>query len=240
MGIYAFSDLHGCYDLWAKIRDRITPEDTVYCLGDNIDRGSRGYDICHEQMQMSNVIVLKGNHEDMAAAAIPFLLRGIHYRTVRQWYMNGGEATWKNLENRSEEEIRAFSWWCNSLPINIAITNANGQTIHLDHAGFTPGRELAADPLWDRAHFSDPWPADQPNVFLVHGHTPVHYLVLQYFNAKERQAVQKYIHLDKDYNFIPHTIPYCDGHKFDIDLGCVASNRAALLNLDTFETIYIE
>ena len=33
-------------------------------------------------------------------------------------------------------------------------------------------------------------------------------------------------------------IPYCEGHKIDIDLGCFVSRQIALLDLDTFEPIY--
>ena len=38
----------------------------------------------------------------------------------------------------------------------------------------------------------------------------------------------------------PNIIRYCDGHKFDIDMCTVVSGRIALLDLDTFEEIYID
>ena len=35
-------------------------------------------------------------------------------------------------------------------------------------------------------------------------------------------------------------VTYCDGHKIDIDLGCFATKKIALLDLDTLEPIYFE
>jgi hypothetical protein len=38
----------------------------------------------------------------------------------------------------------------------------------------------------------------------------------------------------------PEVIRYCDGHKFCIDMCTVASDRVALLDLDTFEVKYFD
>ena len=38
----------------------------------------------------------------------------------------------------------------------------------------------------------------------------------------------------------PEIIRYCDGHKFCVDMCTVYSDRIALLDLDTFETIYFD
>lgn len=40
MSIYAVSDLHGCLDIYYKIKKLLKSEDKVYCLGDCGDRGS--------------------------------------------------------------------------------------------------------------------------------------------------------------------------------------------------------
>ena len=34
MGAYAVSDMHGCADVYHRIKKIIKPEDTVYCLGE--------------------------------------------------------------------------------------------------------------------------------------------------------------------------------------------------------------
>jgi serine/threonine protein phosphatase 1 len=62
---YAFSDVHGIYDLWAQIRDYCDETDTIYFLGDACDRGEDGIRIIIELLQDKRVKYIKGNHEDM-------------------------------------------------------------------------------------------------------------------------------------------------------------------------------
>ena len=64
MATYCFSDLHAQYDLWLQIKDFLKPEDTVYCLGDCVDRGPVGLDILNEVLETPNITLLCGNHED--------------------------------------------------------------------------------------------------------------------------------------------------------------------------------
>lgn len=48
--IYAVSDLHGCYDKYIKLLERLnmTSDDFLYILGDIVDRGSDGIKIAVE------------------------------------------------------------------------------------------------------------------------------------------------------------------------------------------------
>lgn len=231
MSTYICSDLHGCYDLWSKIKNKIGLYDTLYCLGDNIDRGANGYKICQEQAHMHNVVTLKGNHEALAAAAIPELLNNhFHFVVVQNWFINGGDITWNTLEDLSDQEILRFKSWCDNLKKYVTVINSNNEIIYLSHAGYTLGYKNLSDPLWDREHFYDNWPSEEayPNAnksIVIHGHTPV-----QYLNHWLKLPTS-----DK-----PEIIKYCDNHKIDIDLGSIKSHRAALLNIDTWEVIYIE
>ena len=43
---------------------------------------------------------------------------------------------------------------------------------------------------------------------------------------------------DEKNPYIPDVLFYCNGHKIDIDLCTIVSNRIALLDLDTFEVKY--
>ena len=45
--IYAVSDLHGCYDKYIKLLERLnmTSDDSLYILGDIVDGGSDGMKI---------------------------------------------------------------------------------------------------------------------------------------------------------------------------------------------------
>lgn len=239
MSMYAISDLHGKYDIWGKIKKRIYPDDILFSLGDNIDRGPDGYKICLELMQMKNVYCICGNHEMMAIDAIPDLLKGkFKSRPIDRWFINGGAATWNQIEymcngmrqsiikDKCAELINFFQ----NMKDEYKIID-KGCIILLSHAGFTVDRQEEADIGWDRQHFYDDWPQDKKyqNTYIIHGHTPVQYLNRWLNNIATI-----------DFDMTPTIITYAQGHKIDIDLGTIASNRAALFNLNTFEVEYIE
>ena len=62
--IYVMSDLHGCYDKYMQMLEKIkfSSNDTLYILGDIIDREDNGIKILLDIMKRSNVIPLLGNH----------------------------------------------------------------------------------------------------------------------------------------------------------------------------------
>ena len=65
---YVMSDLHGCYDKYAWMLEKIGfgDGDTLYILGDVIDRGPDGIRILLDMMGRKNVIPIIGNHESLA------------------------------------------------------------------------------------------------------------------------------------------------------------------------------
>ena len=69
------------------------------------------------------------------------------------------------------------------------------------------------------------------NVYMVHGHTPTIAMFRFNFNGIENCSKQE---MSKN----PTILRYADGHKINIDLGCFATNKTCLLNLDTLEPIY--
>ena len=250
MSIYAFSDLHGRYDLWRKIFDHIRPGDHLVSLGDNIDRGPDGIKIWKE-IRDGGYFAIKGNHELMAENAIPILMTNHTNEATRLWYMNGGEETWKSMKTMSGPELIDWVFYFKNLEQTFFYENAYGETVILDHAGFTLGRDLAATPYWDRNHFYDDWPEgfvhpDEVNVyeaertFLIHGHTPVQFMYTKYGINNRNKSDNWNCGEDAFDSFKPNVCRYCDGHKIDIDLGSVASDRAALINLENFEVTYIE
>ena len=69
--IYVMSDIHGNMCRFRSIMEQIQiqPEDTLYVLGDVIDRFPDGIEILQELMAMPNVKMLLGNHEYMMLMA---------------------------------------------------------------------------------------------------------------------------------------------------------------------------
>ena len=69
---YAVSDIHGYYEKYLAMLEKIrfSENDTLYVLGDVIDRGGEGIRILQDIMERSNVKMLMGNHEKMAIDAL--------------------------------------------------------------------------------------------------------------------------------------------------------------------------
>ena len=63
---YVMSDIHGMSELFQRMLEQIrfSDEDTLYILGDMIDRGPDPAGILDIVMACDNIIALKGNHED--------------------------------------------------------------------------------------------------------------------------------------------------------------------------------
>ena len=75
IGIATFvvSDIHGEYELFIRLLEEIQLKetDTLYVLGDILDRGPHPIQIILKLMEMSNVVCLTGNHELMALEPLP-------------------------------------------------------------------------------------------------------------------------------------------------------------------------
>ena len=61
------SDIHGCYKEFIKMLQLInfSENDTLYILGDVLDRGENPLEILEYIMNHGNIILLMGNHENM-------------------------------------------------------------------------------------------------------------------------------------------------------------------------------
>ena len=69
---YVMSDIHGNIPRFESIMEQIDlqPEDTLYILGDVIDRYPNGIKLLRRVMAMPNIKMLLGNHEYMMLQAI--------------------------------------------------------------------------------------------------------------------------------------------------------------------------
>ena len=66
--IYAISDLHGIPLSQLKsllTQANFSEQDTLFVLGDTVDRGDHGIELLLWMMEQPNVIHLLGNHEAM-------------------------------------------------------------------------------------------------------------------------------------------------------------------------------
>lgn len=237
MSTFAFSDLHSQYNLWEQIKNYIKPSDTVFCLGDTIDRGDCAFEIFNEIMATPNIILLRGNHENFICTIgkefLNYPANFIPYGTRRMniWLYNGAEKTIDAFFKMTIEERKALIDKINNLPTHIEYTNKNGDIIYLCHAGRQPYdiEKINIDGsnfIWDRTHLMDEEWFGKENEYCVHGHTPVSYMDYYTMNSNPYDITKIY--------------RYCKGHKINIDLGSFETHTACLLNLDTFEPIYFK
>lgn len=213
--IYCLSDIHGEYEMYLTMLDRIgfSDSDTLYVIGDIIDRGKRGIDIALDMLSRPNVIFLQGNHEDMC---LDLMLRGLHH-TRERWFMNHGSNTRADLLYRRSTEVRdsVLEYFAAS-PTSLDI-EVNGRRFHLVHgypAETTYGR------LWNRPDPTEPAP--MPGTTVIVGHTPT--LLL---NGDDGQPLRIW----KGNGII------------GIDCGCGHKSslaRLACLRLDDMEVTYVD
>ena len=229
MAHYALSDLHGNYTLWKKIKNFIGNKDTVYVLGDVIDRGEDGIKILLEMFYDKNdrFRLLKGNHEEMLVDAIEFQKSGFDKHDIEILKNNGTYATLLQYNKLPKEKKEEFYDIIKYSLYDYEFTLCKDKVFFLCHAGISASANIYNEEhinkkaiLWDRENTKEKfWSTENwaQDIYIVHGHTPVQYM---------------------NYSSDPEIIKYCQGHKINIDLGTPTSGKVALLNLETLEPVY--
>ena len=235
---YVMSDIHGCYEKYRAMLEIIgfAPEDTLYVLGDVLDRGPDGFKILLDMAGRSNVVGLLGNHELLAAAVLPSLLRTMRQgeeqplseaeqEQMQQWAQNGGWVSIHQFLQLSGAEIETVCKYLPKLSAYAEVT-VQGRPFVLVHAGldhFSAARPLAEYDLEDFLFCRpDLNAAYFPDKTLIFGHTPTRLLYKQ---------LGKLERLDRIFHH---------GTIIGIDCGCAYSGgRLGCLCLDTMEEFYM-
>ena len=225
--IYAVSDIHGCCDAWLQALEAVSfsDSDTMYVLGDAVDRGPSPIRLLRDMMARPNVIPLLGNHEYMMASVLRRLLVEItadnaeNHLTAEDllgyaaWSRNGAETTLTDLRRLSREDQEDILDYLDEFSLFEEVS-AGGRDYVLVHAGFepfVPGRPLweygvehtlFAVPAREEGYFSDRW--------LVTGHRPTP-------DGRIRHV----------------------GQHFSIDCGCCFGGNLGVLRLDDLAEFYV-
>lgn len=227
MSVYACSDLHGRLDLFNEIQKFLKLDDTVYFLGDAGDRGPKGWETIKAIAADNRFIYIKGNHEDMLVKAMEDDIKYDHLRdfNFNLLLQNDGGNTFFSWELENDQ----IGWWSylKRLPTFKTYVNQQGIRIYLSHAGFNPLLDNAIpneeDLLWDRTHFLGNDAIFDADEMVVHGHTPIPYLIARTHWSNECPAWEK------------GAWWYNNDHKVDLDCGSWATGNTILLDLDTFD-----
>lgn len=228
---YALSDLHGRYDLYRAMLDKIKLDqsDTLYILGDFVDRGDEGLKIVLDVAERNNVVPIMGNHDLTAQIVLSQLDRELSAdeicelrRSLNLWMMDGGEPTLKEFRDLSASDKR--------LALGVIDTFRNYSTLdvgnmkyimcHAGIAGFTLEKPLASYTIMDYAFVREDYSKPKigsPNIRLVTGHTPT----VAIEGAEKGRIFHSHDHIAVD----------C-GAVFDMGLGCIC--------LETMEEFYVK
>lgn len=118
MSTYVMSDIHGHFDEFLSILNLIEfkDEDTLYILGDIIDRGTKSLLLFDYIISHKNIILLKGNHEELFEN---FYLTG----NTSLWFDNGGNTTYTELLSKDDYYIDTMYKYIRKLPTIKLIDN---------------------------------------------------------------------------------------------------------------------
>jgi len=224
--IYVMSDIHGCYDRYKEMLNKIalSKEDTLYILGDVVDRGADGLKILLDIKKHDNITLLRGNHDQQAL----YLLSNLHRLYEKQcpkefvdayaiWISDGGKATLEEylaLSMREREEVLKVlenSLMVKEIEVNgnlflLAHTVPEVDTI-CDFEEWSWEEYLLGEPDYEEIYFEDK--------YIVTGHTPTGYI--------DKHSTGKI---------------WIKNNHIAIDCGAVFGNPLGCLCLDTFEEFY--
>lgn len=180
--IYVLSDIHGNQKRFDSVMKQIDlqPSDTLYVLGDVIDRHPAGIRILRKLMAMPNAKLLLGNHEYMMLRALsrPYDDNADTGNALSHWYRNGGNVTHRHLKWLRKTTRQEIFDDLLALPLHYDI-EVNGKAFKLVHAapaelfdGVPPYINPTHYAVWKRLEEPDPLPEGYTLVF---GHTPTKY-----------------------------------------------------------------
>ena len=185
---YAISDIHGQYDMFMELLDKISfrETDTLYVLGDVLDRGPHPIKVLRKLMEMPNAICMVGNHELMALECLEFLMKEITDASIEElneemldnlvtWQYNGGKSTIEEFgELRSDEKqdvidfIKEFSIY-----EEVSVNDKDYLLVHAGLGNYSPGKNMEDyslhELIWMRADYDEQY---YEETFVITGHTP--------------------------------------------------------------------
>jgi calcineurin-like phosphoesterase len=235
MATYVTSDIHGEYDLFIRLLEKIQlkDDDTLYVLGDVVDRGPHPIKTLLKLMEMPNVLCLVGNHELMAIECLEFLMQEITDTALESLdeKMLDNLVTWQYSGSRTTiEEFRQLNRMTQAKIIEyikdfliyeeLKVSDKDYLLVHGGLGNFYPGKDIEEYSLkelvWDRTEYDIKYFSEK---YVITGHTPTQ---------------------DIPGNLNPGYIFKGNNH-IALDCGCNRPDgRLAAICLDTMEEYYVE
>ena len=228
MAHYVISDLHGHMDEFLDMLKLIgfTDADTIYILGDVIDRGKHPITLLQYILKQENMTLLMGNHEKMFLDSSSSNAR-VRNVNKRMWLTQGGYTTIAEIGKLSLDEYQKIMQSLSALKY-YAFLEVEEKKYFLSHAGVCIRDEetledaIVADVqteniLWNREELRF-WD-NTSNYIMIHGHTPT-------VSWKPECAGK--------------ILEYDEGRKINIDCGCAKNISMGCLRLEDGEKFYVD
>jgi len=227
--IYCCSDLHGCFDEFLELLKKInfTNNDTMYILGDNIDRGRKPIELLKYIYEHENIISLMGNHEEFL---LNYIDGDLDNKKMALWYKNDGEITRLAVDKLIKQDpvlckniIDYIRTWESCLimePYILSHAGYNAAKLKNLPQGIEALSEMTHDEfIWSREEFFKYKGID--GYITIFGHTPVRNI---------RAAFSQKLSDD---------IWVCDNYhdKIGIDGAAAYGGQLNCINLETLETV---
>ena len=240
--IYVMSDIHGCYDKYIQMLKKIdfTDKDTLYVLGDVIDRGDGSFKVLQDMSMQTNVIPIMGNHEYAGYAVLKDIQKLMFEvtdenldalaessldieniaRTIEIWTNKYESASTINEFRMLSEDDREFMLEYIEEFSMYELIEVNGINYFLTHFGIPKGATLKNLDQYDGYDFIEAKLDYTTEYFkdttIITGHLPTFVVDKKYRN-----------HIYRKNNII------------NIDTGAAFGETLACLCLDTNEEFYI-
>lgn len=233
--IYVMSDIHGQTHKFFEMLNKInfSKNDTLYILGDIIDRGEGGFVILHYIKDKPNIKCTLGNHEQM-------MICGLYgdKSAFNCWLYNGGEVTYEQFMLFDAKKRNDVINQINTFKLYYEV-NINNVNYILVHAGLRVRRgtlkskqeileeQNESDLLWIREDFYTRKAISKNNI-VIFGHCPTFMI-----NAKTTKYSWNRMNIWHDKKY---------GDKIGIDCGAgllTMGGRLACLRLDDMHEFYV-
>lgn len=190
--IYVISDLHGCYEKYLQMLEKIafSSNDSLYILGDVVDRGDDGIKILQDMMKRRNVIPIMGNHERMALNILQKIYNELEYegkttatisssKECKIWFAHGGYPTYHAFSLLRPKQQRDLLEYVESFYLEYDIV-VDGKQFYLAHSALkTPLNKKMSEIIpidkyiWERMDYSKQYFQDK---CFVSGHSPTFFI----------------------------------------------------------------
>lgn len=226
--IYVMSDIHGNFDKYERMLKKISfgERDTLYILGDIVDRGKNGMEILLDVASRKNVVFLRGNHDYQAAILLSNLYRFEEDHCPKEltdvykmWISDGGDKTLTGYLKLSEVNRQVVMKVLNRSITSIEL-EVNGKRFLLAHTvpeakqldeyeNWSLEDYILGEPDYEVTYFRDK--------YIITGHTPTGLI-----DPVSKGRIWK------------------GNHHIAIDCGCGFGHALGCLCLDTMEEFYVE